>query len=233
MEGSIEIDIIILSYAQDSELKAITEACITSLVASEDPQKIKFNIIIIESEKDLVPFQYPGTKTVYPAGQFGYNSFMNIGIGMTSAKYICICDNDLIFHCLWATEILKVFNKYPDFLSASPFCSNHHSKMGFELNNGIYPGYRNHFEITGWCLFFKREMLQLTGNLDENYKFWCADNDYANTLLALNIGHVLVSSSVVDHLENQTISRQSVELQQELTSNEFFYFEKKWSYRRI
>ncbi len=233
MESSIEIDIIILSYAQDLELQSITEACVISLITSENPRKIKFNIIVVESEQDLAPFQYPGTRTVYPKKKFGYNCFMNIGINMTSAKYICICNNDLIFHSSWATEILKVFNRYPNFLSASPFCPNHHSKMGFELNNGIYLGYRNHFEIAGWCLFFKREMLQLTGKLDENYRFWCADNDYANTLSALNIGHVLVSSSVVDHLGNQTINLQSAEMQQELTSREFFYFEKKWNYRRI
>lgn len=233
MEDLIEIDIIILSYARVLELKIITEACVNSLSASEDKQRIKFNIVVIESEQNLAPFQYPGTKTVYPKEKFGYNSFMNIGIEMTSAKYVCICNNDLIFHSSWATEILKVFNKYPDLLSASPFCPKHHPKMGFELNNGIYPGYRNHFEIAGWCLFFKREMLQLTGKLDENYKFWCADNDYAKTLLALKIGHALVSSSVVDHLENQTINHHSDEMQEELTSNEFFYFEKKWNYRRL
>jgi hypothetical protein len=44
-------------------------------------------------------------------------------------------------------------------------------------------------------------MLSKIGLLDPNYEFWCADNEYANTLWVLNIKHVLVTSSVVDHLK--------------------------------
>jgi GT2 family glycosyltransferase len=231
MKDITDIDIIILSYAQSEALKAITEECIDSLKASEDPEKIRFNIIVIETERNNKPFQYPGTTTVYPDEEFGYNRYMNIGIEMSSAKYVCLCNNDLIFNPSWATEILKAFNKYYGLSSASPACSLHHPKMGFELNNGIYPGYRNHFEVAGWCLFMKREVLEVTGKLDENYKFWCADNDYANTLSALRIGHALISSSIVNHLEHQTINSIQIGDEQELTANEFFYFEKKWNYR--
>lgn len=231
MEGITQIDIIILSYAQNLELKAITERCINSIISSEDPTRIKFNIVVIESEKELDDFQYKHTTTVYPKGEFGYNKFMNIGIEMTAAKYVCLCNNDLIFHVLWATEMLKAFNKYYDLSSASPICPTHHLKLGFELNNGLYTGYRNRYEIAGWCLFLKRDVFRITGKLDENYKFWCADNDYANMLSSLRIRHALVSSSIVDHLEGVTLYHQTQERQEELTASEFFYLEKKWNNR--
>lgn len=231
MEEKIEIDIIILSYGQTEELKNTTINCVSSLVVSEDPDKIKFNIIVVESEKKMQPYQYEHSITVYPEQEFGYHRYMNIGIDMTSARYICICNNDLIFHPGWATEILQSFNQFQDVFSASPFCSVHHPKMGFKMNDGLKLGYRIRHEVSGWCLFFKREMLRLTGKLDENYIFWCADNDYANTLWALSLNHVLVTSSIVDHLENKTLKSQTPERQNELTEKEGVYLAKKWKCR--
>jgi GT2 family glycosyltransferase len=231
MEGLTEIDIIILSYAQNLKLRDITRRCINSLLKSEDTKRIKFNVIVIESEKKAKPYQYENTTTIYPDMEFGYNRYMNIGIEMTSAKYICLCNNDLIFHPLWATEILRAFDKFYDLSSVSPLCSVHHPKLGFELNTGIYPGYRNRYEVTGWCLFLKRDVFRLIGKLDENYKFWCSDNDYANMLSVMHIGHALVSSSRVDHIEGATFDNKTWESQEGMTNGEFFYFEKKWNSR--
>lgn len=231
MAGITEIDMVILSYAQNPKLKAITVQCINSIISSEDPEKVRFNILVVESEKSMNGFQYLHTITVYPKEKFGYNKFMNIGIDMTFSKYICLCNNDLVFHPLWATEMLKTFDKYYDLSSASPICSIHHPRIGFELNNGIYIGYRNRYEVAGWCLFMKRDILRITGKLDENYKFWCADNDYANMLFSLSLKHALISSSIVDHLEGATLYGQNQKQWEPLTSNEFFYLEKKWNSR--
>lgn len=231
MKDRIEIDIIILSYAQTKELKDITLNCLSSLMVSEDQEEIKFNVIVVESEKSMKPYQYENTTTIYPDQEFGYHRYMNIGIELTSSAYICLCNNDLIFHPKWATEILKPFIQFSDVSSASPFCTIHHPKMGFKKNDGPKLGYRIRNEVAGWCLFFKRDILRLMGKLDENYKFWCADNDYSNTLWILKLNHILVTSSFVDHLENKTLHNQTPEKQEELTNQETTYFEKKWKYR--
>ena len=231
MEELIQIDIIILSYAHNEELKETTLNCIHSLMASEEPEKIKFNIIVIESEKGIQPYQYPNSNTIYPDQIFGYHKYMNIGILLTHSPFVCLCNNDLIFHRLWATEIIKAFYQDRYICSASPACSIHHPKMGIMLYDGVKYGYRVRFEVSGWCLFFKRDILRLMGKLDENYMFWCADNDYANTLGVLNLKHVLVTSSIVDHLENATLNTQSEERKYELTEKECDYFYKKWKPR--
>ena len=120
MEKKIEIDIVMLSYGQTDELKNTTINCLNSLMVSEDPEKIKFNVIVIASEKTLRPYQYNHSLTIYPEKEFGYHRYMNIGIDMTSADFICICNDDLIFHPNWATEILKPFHQFRDVSSASP-----------------------------------------------------------------------------------------------------------------
>src|SRR5476649_1250128 len=51
-------------------------------------KNIAFNIVVIESNKNLAPYQYTGTKTIYPDVKFGYNKYMNIGIQMTHNEYI-------------------------------------------------------------------------------------------------------------------------------------------------
>lgn len=226
-----EIDIIILSYAQNEDLKKTSLDCISSLISSENSDSIQFNILVIESEKSIEPFQYPNSKTIYPKEKFGYNKYMNIGIQMTHSSYVCLCNNDLIFHPNWATEIIKPFTQFQDVASASPICSFHHPKLGYKLNDGLKLGYQIRNEIAGWCLFFKRNILRITGMLDENYIFWCADNDYSNTLNVLKLNHVLVTSSIVDHLENKTLNHQTLERQDELTEKEGDYLFKKWNFR--
>lgn len=231
MKGITEVDIIILSYAYNTALKLMTENCIHSLMDSEDREKIKFNVIVVESERTLDGHQYENSVTLYPDMDFGYNKFMNIGIELTSSKYLCLCNNDLIFHTNWATEILIAFDTYYDLSSASPLSPSHHEGLGFHFNTGIYPGYRNRYEIAGWCLFLKRDVLRLTGSLDENFTFWCADNDYANLMASLHLGHALVTSSIVEHLGSATSDVNFMLSKLELTSNEFFYLEKKWNSR--
>nr|WP_295925132.1 glycosyltransferase [uncultured Dyadobacter sp.] len=227
----IEIDIIILSYARTEELKRVTLDGIDTLLRSEDPDKIRFNIVVLESNKELKSYQYPGTRTVYPWQRFGYHRYMNIGIGMTKSSYVCICNNDLLFHHGWASEILKALEQEPELSSACPACSIHHPEQGISLNSGLHYGYEVRKELVGWCIFFKRDILKRTGKLDPAFKFWFADNDYGNTLQKYHIKHALVTSSIVDHLESRTLKTKSPTEQLKLTSRERFYYEYKWGGR--
>ncbi|AGA78977.1 glycosyltransferase family 2 protein [Echinicola vietnamensis] len=231
MREITEIDIIILSYAKDPALKEITENALKSLNESENNQSIKFNTIVIESEKKLRPYQYPKTKTIYPKQNFGYHKYMNIGIKMTQSEFVCICNNDLVFHKGWASEILQAFEKDPNLSSASPACSIHHPDHGIAINSGIHIGYEVRKELVGWCLFFKRDMLKVTGKLDPKFKFWFADNDYSMTLQEHGLKHALVASSIVDHLESKTLNTKSDKEKWKLTVRERFYYEYKWEGR--
>jgi hypothetical protein len=70
----INIDIIILSFGKTEALQMVTQDAINSLLASENPEEIKFNIIIIESALLLAPYQYPNATTLYPKTKFGYHA---------------------------------------------------------------------------------------------------------------------------------------------------------------
>ncbi len=226
-----EIDVIILSNAYTDELRKVTEDCLRSLLESESPQEIFFNVMLIESHKSAPKYDFAQTKTIYPKASFGYHKFMNIGIKQTQSPYVCIANNDLLFHKGWASAILKAFDSDPQLQSACPVCPVHHPTLDIYPFSGIRKGYEVRYEVAGWCILFERSILKTIGKLDEGFKFWFADNDYANTLQKYGIQHALVTDSVVEHLESRTLLTKDEKDQLMLTQGERFYFEYKWGER--
>ncbi|HVW96646.1 MAG TPA: hypothetical protein VHA56_11820 [Mucilaginibacter sp.] len=226
MTEKINIDIIILSYAKSDELKQTTIDTINTLIESENPDKISFNILVIESNKNLKPYQFEHTTTLYTDVPFGYNRYMNIGIKATSNPYVCLCNNDLIFHRGWASAILEQMALDADLLSVNPYCEIAHSATipadGSNIISTI-PGI-----LVGWCLFFKREMLKVTGYFDERFIFWYADNDYGNTMEKHRIKHALVTSSKVTHIGSQSHFILNDAERFEYTYGQYLYYDLKW-----
>lgn len=227
------IDIIILSDAKNDFLRKITEQAISTLISSENPNQVDFNIFVIESNQDISPYKYRNTTTIYPKQKFGYNKFINIGISAGDSQYICLCNNDLIFHRNWASEILKAFGNDRELMSASPICSLIKDPEYIGINTGNHYGYAIRKHISGWCIFVKREFIVKYGYFDEHFKFWYADNDYANILRAKNLKHVIVSSAIVDHLASKTLNKTPKLQKYILTTGEFIYFDFKWNHKNI
>ncbi|WP_306605801.1 glycosyltransferase family 2 protein [Azonexus sp.] len=229
-QQSTTIDLIILSLASNPALRQVTENCLVSLRASETQHPdIVLNIVVIESCPDAPPYEGANVQTIYPGIPFGYHTYMNLGIKMTHAPYICLCNNDLIFHPDWAKELLDAFAQDEKLQSASPLCSIHHPTVGLLPASGLHYGYGIRREIAGWCLCFKRSMLEITGPLDEQFRFWFADNDYAKTLEKHALPHALVTSSIVDHVESKTLKTQSRVRQRLLTKKAKLDFDRKWN----
>jgi GT2 family glycosyltransferase len=229
------IDIIILSYAKTDELKQTTLNCIESLLISEPTEKIIFKTLVIESNKDLQPYQYPDTKTIYPDAPFGYNRYMNIGIGATNNPYVCLCNNDLIFHFNWASELIAAFNKYPVLESANPYCATIDYDEKIKKGGNVIRRDKNlkvNGILMGWCIFVKRSIFNKIGLLDEQFTFWYADNDYDMTLRKHGIKHALVKSSLVSHLSCQSHDM-LLDKKEELTVGQWSVFQKKWQKKSI
>ena len=231
----VKIDIIILSYGKTEQMRAITQQGIDSLLLSEDPAKIEFNVLVIESEKSMAPYQYTGSNTIYPDTDFGYNKYMNIGIQATNNKYICLCNNDLVFHKNWATELLKVFDSSSKIVSANPYCDNFDYDIKIKNSGNVIRRDKNpniSGILTGWCIFTRRSLFDKIGLLDEQFTFWYADTDYEFTLKKHRLIHVLVKSSVVTHLVSQSHDL-LLDKKDELTIGQKAIFSKKWKHEPL
>lgn len=194
----MKVDIVILSNAKNDHLKSLTQQAIDTCVASETT--IEFNIIVIEQSN----VTYTGATVHYDNSEFNYNRFMNKGIALGSAQYVCICNNDLIFFKEWASVLITAMQKH-DLLSACPICPNV-QPLRLPLTEEVYFGYRNSHEVSGWCIMMNRAILDIIGKLDEEFEFWFADNVYSEQLKKHGIQHAVVSNSVVEHLGSRTLN---------------------------
>ncbi len=222
----VKIDIIILSFAKNEQLRSLTEQTIQTAIDSEDPVKIEFNILVIESNNEAKPYAFANTQTIYPRSKFGYNKYMNIGINATRSDYICLCNNDLIFHPGWATAILEAMKADTELLSASPYCTNYHKNEGFDENGPPLEGYAG--LLGGWCIFVKRSIFDIIGLLDEKLIFWYCDADYCKTLQKFKVKNCLIPAAKVTHLGSESLKTVDQAEYQKLTQVPRAYYSYKW-----
>jgi GT2 family glycosyltransferase len=230
----LQVDVIIISFAKDENLRSVTESCVTTLLNSES--KIQFNVIIVESnhlEKFKNLSNFKNVKIVYPTEQFGYNKYLNIGIKLTTSNYVCLCNNDLIFNKNWASKLIEAMSQDPQLLSVSPYSTNpHKTRFNLEIQDKVEYGYGIRRYLTGWCIFQKRKIYEQTGLFDERFTFWYADNDYSETIKKLGIKHALVLNSVVEHIESKTLNGKDSNTKRKLTIEQKKIFDLKWKNKR-
>lgn len=195
----MRVDIVILSNAKNSDLKAITQQAIDTCISSE--KDIQFDILVIEQQ---VGVPYKNCAVLYDASEFNYNRFMNKGIALGNSKYVAICNNDLIFSPNWCSVLIEAMEKH-SLLSGCPICPNVQPGR-LPLTEEVYFGYRNSHEVSGWCIMMNREIFKTIGKLDEEFPFWFADNVYSEQLKKHGINHGVVSKSIVLHLGSKTLN---------------------------
>ena len=196
----MKLSAIILSRTDTQELFEMTKICIQSLLDSET--EIDFEVIIVESNKQYLEsgFQYNDfAKVIVPHEKFNFHQFLNIGIASATGDFMALCNNDLIFHKGWFSEILKVSEKHKDILSFSPS-----EEQGADTVKDFLIGYKVKQQLKGWCIVVKKELFKKIGPLDETFSFYYADNDYGMTLKYHNLKHALVYQSYVEHLEKKS-----------------------------
>lgn len=223
------IDVIILSYAKDESFEKMNENCMKSLYNSTDQHK--FQIYMIETNKEK-QFKYDGCETcevIQPDCDFNYNKFLNIGLSRCENDWILISNNDTIYHKGFLEEMLKANQMDKNLLSMSPMDDSWHRHVTLNKNIPVHYGYRTSYEIAGWSILVKREVINKIGGFDENFKFWYQDNDYAMTLEKNNIKHGLVTKSKVTHLLSKSHNLIDSNKKYEMTSGLGNIFVNKWS----
>jgi glycosyltransferase involved in cell wall biosynthesis len=202
----MHVDVIIPSKTS-KEFLAMTKNCIDSLRSSEED--IKFNVVVVESEKDM-PLHAGQDQTIkWEHAEFNYNGALNLGINTTSNDWVVLANNDLIFHKNWMSEILKVHETHAGVKAYSPWNSynrwheNKYGDTGYSIFFGLGLGY----EASTWCIVIKRDLLKQI-HLTDKVNFWYSDNNYISELIRLGQTQALVRSSKVDHLGSMTIVKE-------------------------
>jgi len=222
----IEVDVVILSWAKTEYLKNMTIFCVKNLFKTE--KNINFNVYLLESNLDTEYKFNDNVHVKYINESFGYHKFMNIGRKLGNSEYVVLCNNDLRFTKNWASSIISEMEKDEDLLSACPYEPHVNSKK--IQNADDFYGYETRKHINGWCIFQKRKIYDIIGDLDENFEFWCCDDDYGMVLKNNNIKHKLVKESIVYHEDNgsRTLKQRDINIINQYTSGGLSKFAKKY-----
>lgn len=208
----MKVDVIFLS---DIKTRNLTLQSIETLKKSETT--IDFNVIVVE----LSNHYYDDVTNIKLNEEFNYNKFMNIGAKTSDAPYIVFANNDLIFHEGWFTELLKY-----DFDCMCPRSMRDFRQWNYK--NPVVSGYDVGTIFSGWCFVLKRPIWEQIDGLDEDFKFWYADNATVEQLKKINVTPNLITESYVEHVGSQTLIQEPNEVQQHLTGEQGIIFYKKY-----
>lgn len=195
-----KVDVIILSNTANVEYYSILRSCVLSL---KESQNVDPNIILIETNKKLKDksIMLPVDIFYIPDDtEFNYNKFLNYGLSFCKNNYICISNNDVIYDKNTLYTLTKNLDVYD---SVSPWDLN--TSHNFHKDRGIHEGYSTGSHITGWCIVTKKTTIEkIGGKFDEQFSFWCQDDDYSMMLQTNGLKHALIGEATVIHSSGQS-----------------------------
>lgn len=224
----MKIDIIILSYAKTDKHYKLTVNCLKSLMASKGSEN--FNVTVVESAFNIDYSQFEDVISMSISGEFNYNKFANTAASIFGNPFIGVFNNDVIFDENWFEEILKTY-KGQDLFSCSPISHTSQSQRQWFATTEPVVGYGIAKELSGWAIVFTRKLWDKLGGLDDCCTFWCSDDAYCEQLKAANVEHILIPTSIVNHVDNgsNTLKTVDSETNYQLTMEQAKIFNKKYN----
>lgn len=212
-------DIVVLTWNQ----KKIIRTFVDSFLASQAPAT---RLIIIDNgSKDGTP-EYLSSLRDTPSCTFkivlntenkGFVGGTNQGIAMSTAPYVCLANNDLVFTKGWLDEIIAVFEHNQEVGVLNPnsnnlgvFCAPQQSLESLALDlkkkhEGVFV--EMPFCI-GFCFIIRRQVIDAVGGLSEELRpMFFEDTDYSMKAQAAGYRIGVAKGSYVWHDEHASFSQ--------------------------
>lgn len=210
------VDVVILSKADSSDMRAMTQKAIDSCL--QGTNGIPINVIVMENGSPAV---YRDATTIPKPGDFNYNQFANEAAALGSAEWIMIANNDLIFENGWLHELLQA--KHP---LVSPHEPNDPRQADIlENTEGKITGKH----LSGWCFMIKRSLWQDIGKFDTDVTFWCSDDVVIEQAVAQGVYPMLVKNSIVKHIPSTTLKIADPDKQADMKWRNIYIFNTKYN----
>jgi len=167
----------------------------------------------------------------------GFLKAINQGLELSSAPYVCFSNNDLVFTEGWLSEIISIFDAYPDVGLLNPNSNNLNAslpknKTFQEYRNELYE--KNKGEMSecafciGFCMVIKREVVNKVGGFSEEYlPMFFEDTDYAMKVNAAGYRKGIALGSYVWHAEHASVKKIGNK-GEEIFQNSKKIYEGKW-----
>jgi len=158
--------------------------------------------------QEVVCFQHE-TNEGFPRG-------MNRGIRASSAPFVCLLNNDLLFTRGWLQELIGIANANPAIGVVNPTSNTlgnippkGQSLKGYaESLKSFHDRYTEVGMCIGFCMLVKRELLDRIGGLSEEVeRIFFEDEDFSLRAQQAGFRCVVAAGSYVFHAEHQTVRK--------------------------
>jgi len=216
---NIICDVIILTW----DNLEITKKCIESFLENT---KIPTRLIVIDNNsndgtKEYISFLKSSSihkvEVVLNTENKGFVGGMNQGLELSTAPYVCLANNDLIFTKNWLSEVISVFEKDRAIGVLNPNSNNLDSKPAKGVSLADYSLHLMRSKkgvfvempfCIGFCMVIKRDVINIVGGLSEEFQpLFFEDTDYS--LKAKDAGFLIgmASASYVWHTEHASVDK--------------------------
>ncbi len=212
-------DLVLLSWNHLEE----TRPCLESLLAST---RVSCRLFIVDngSEQQVRAF----LQAVTPRGAMtqitvlqnetneGFPRGMNRGIRASSAPYVCLLNNDLLFTAGWLREMIDVAQAHPTVGVVNPSSSTFGDRPPGGMTLAEYGASRSHLRgryvevgmCIGFCMLIKREVIDRIGLLSEEVeRIFFEDEEFCMRAVQAGYQCVVAAGAYVYHAEHKTVRR--------------------------
>ncbi len=235
-------DIIILTWNK----LAVTKECLKSLLSSRAPS-LPMRLVVIDNNSSDGTKDYLSSLKDTPNCRFeivlnkenrGFVRGMNQGLKLSTAPYVCLANNDLIFTKGWLEEIISIFERYSDIGILNPNSNNLGISPPAQIPlAGFAEDLRNRYKgvfmempfCIGFCMVIKREVIDKVGGLSEEFApMFFEDTDYS--MKAQKAGYLIgvAKGSYVWHKEHTSLEQLDSEEKEACFLEKRETFLKKW-----
>ncbi len=209
-----QCDIIVLTWNHLELTKKFFESLFSSTA-------LKIKIIVVDQASSDRTREYLEQLKQNLAGKLeiilnpeniGFVKGVNLGLTLSSAPFICLANNDLIFTKGWLEEVIKVFekNKFIGILNPNSNNLGMHAKgqetiesLAVDLSSSYSGIFAEMPFCSGFCMVMRREILDKSGGLSQDYiPMFFEDTDISMQAKAMGYLIGLAKGAYVWHKEH-------------------------------
>ena len=237
-------DLVLLSWNHLEQ----TQPCLDSLFATTD---VPTRLFIVDNGSE--PSVREALRAVRPRGRVqevallqnetneGFPRGMNRGIRASSAPYVCLLNNDLLFTSGWLSRLIAVAQATPDLGVLNPASNTFGQRPPRGESLEAYAATlaargTRHVEVgmcIGFCMLITRPVLERIGGLSEEVeRIFFEDEDFCMRAAAAGFRSAVAEASYVHHAEHQTV-RKMPEREALFSRNQAWCHEKWGAWLRV
>ena len=220
----------------------IHEECIDSILTRTD-ESIEL-IFVDNGSTDGTPDyldSVPNARVIRNSENRGFGPAVNQGLAICEGKQIVLLNNDCVVSTGWLHQLLEALHDDDRNGIVGPVSNNVSGEQqipvpyqdltsmdGFAWDRRMHRELISTDRLVGFCMLFRREVMDRIGMLDERFRIGCyEDDDFCRRASEAGYRVLIATNAFVHHYGSATFRAAGLDFRQIMLENERLY-EEKW-----